>query len=63
MRVKLVGKGSINGLKNRSDIQVLIVPDNNDDPRKENPDHIPISVAIDPESEPGDPELILYVDE
>lgn len=61
MRVKLVGKGSINGLKNRSDIAVLIVPDDPDS--QPVPDHIPIRVTIDPESDELDPELILYVDE
>lgn len=56
MRVRLVGKGTRNGLKMGSDIQVLIVPDDSE-PRT---DHIPIDVEIDPEN----PDLgyVFYVD-
>lgn len=59
MRVKLVAKGTIGGLKGGSDIPVLLVPHDDDTPDR--PDHIQIALAIDPEADPGDPELLLFV--
>jgi len=57
MRVKIVGKGTVQGVKRGSDIMLMIVPEET----PERSDHVPVYVCIDPETDPQAPELLLEI--